>query len=600
MTRQMPRWAREIAQAIDVQPHFVISGNIHDCYLVDTGDGPTRHTVESLVADIVTRRGIRWVLVYDVFSGLRLVRGDLNSLPDRLPGLSIRPDGTFQPMGLDAFAQCLEAASRARDEIAFIVEFCGHIQIDHDASERFFARCDMIAHRARRLPRASGSLGFNPVFWLAGQTGDVPTWFGRQTDNVRFVSAGYPGQDERRIFIRHQAAVCFRQTISPDMLDVFVDDFVQETEGMRLRNLEQIMDLFLHHDYQPSQLHDAIRGYRFGIYDDPWRQSEVHRRIAAATETISERVIGQTEAINKSVDILIRSATALSGAQGNRRGGRPRGVLFFAGPTGVGKTETAKAITEVLFGDESAYHRFDMSEFSDQHAQARLLGAPPGYVGFEQGGELVDRVRERPFSVLLFDEIEKAHRSVFDKFLQILEDGRLTDGQGRTVFFSETVIIFTSNLGTRSRDETQQPLVTWGVPYTDLKRIIRESISDFFKAELQRPELLNRIGDNIVVFNFIERGVAGRILETMLRNIARRVQDEHGLSLSYSDEVIRTVTEDCLSSLEDGGRGIGNRLETMLINPLGRALFAAQFQPGGRITAHRFEGQGAGLRLIVE
>ena len=162
---------------------------------------------------------------------------------------------------------------------------------------------------------------------------------------------------------------------------------------------------------------------------------------------------GQRPAVTKTIDILMRSVMGLTGAQARASGNRPRGVLFFAGPTGVGKTELAKTLTQLIFGDERAYIRFDMSEFAEEHTGARLLGAPPGYIGYDAGGELTNAVREKPFSVVLFDEIEKAHPRILDKFLQILEDGRLTDGRGETAYFSEAILVFTSNLGITVEDE---------------------------------------------------------------------------------------------------------------------------------------------------
>ena len=165
---------------------------------------------------------------------------------------------------------------------------------------------------------------------------------------------------------------------------------------------------------------------------------------------------GQRQAVTKTIDILMRSVMGLTGAQARSSGNRPRGVLFFAGPTGVGKTELAKTLTQLIFGDDRAYIRFDMSEFAEEHTGARLLGAPPGYIGYDAGGELTNAVREKPFSVVLFDEIEKAHPRILDKFLQILEDGRLTDGRGETAYFSEAILVFTSNLGIFVEDEHGQ------------------------------------------------------------------------------------------------------------------------------------------------
>ena len=190
---------------------------------------------------------------------------------------------------------------------------------------------------------------------------------------------------------------------------------------------------------------DVIDLYKYGIRENPWRSLDVESLRTAAAD-FRKRVKGQDAAIIKTLDVVKRAVTGMSGLQGSSHT-RPKGVLFFAGPTGTGKTETAKTLAERLFGDESCCIRFDMSEYSQPHSDQKLLGAPPGYVGYEAGGQLTNAIKNSPFSILLFDEIEKAHPSILDKFLQILEDGRMTDGQGNTVYFSESVIIFTSNLG---------------------------------------------------------------------------------------------------------------------------------------------------------
>ena len=298
-------------------------------------------------------------------------------------------------------------------------------------------------------------------------------------------------------------------------------------------------------------------------------------RIADGEEMLERRVKGQAHAVRKSLDILIRSAMGLSGSQTSSRHGRPRGVLFFAGPTGVGKTELAKAITELLFGSEAAYHRFDMSEFSSENSESRLVGAPPGYVGHEDGGELVNAARSRPFSVFLFDEIEKAHPRILDKFLQIIDEGRLTDGRGETVHFSESLIIFTSNIGIFGSDKaTNLNLnVLPSDSYSENEQKIVEAIQTYFRFKLQRPELINRIGQNIVVFEFIRVNSAILILKNMLKKVFAAVREEHGIKVRLSAQAMERIEELCTYDLFDGGRGIGNRLETVLVNPLARLLF---------------------------
>jgi ATP-dependent Clp protease ATP-binding subunit ClpA len=230
----------------------------------------------------------------------------------------------------------------------------------------------------------------------------------------------------------------------------------------------------------------------------------------------------------------------------------------------VGKTELAKTIAEFLFGDESAFIRFDMSEYNHEHSDQKLIGAPPGYVGFEQGGQLTNAVRKRPFSVLLFDEIEKAHGRILDKFLQILEDGRLTDSRGETVYFSECVIIFTSNIGAA------------GMPDTDdsekIKQHFLSAVENHFVTTLNRPETLNRLGDNIVCFNKIsDNSFRKSILKKKLAPLENHLRERFGVTIKVCENAHESFLN--CAKTRDGGRGLLNSLERMLINPLSRFIF---------------------------
>jgi len=267
-----------------------------------------------------------------------------------------------------------------------------------------------------------------------------------------------------------------------------------------------------------------------------------------------------------------------------------------------GKTELAKALTESVFGDENAMHRFDMSEFRAEHSDQRLIGAPPGYVGFEGGGELTNAMRARPFSLVLFDEIEKAHERILDKFLQILEDGRLTDGRGETVFFSESIIVFTSNLGIIETDEMGNPrqVVKYGATYEQVKEKVLDAIRNHFIYKLHRPELLNRLGDNIVVFNFIEKPVAEQIFDIMIENVRKRIREEHDAALELTEDVKKILLDKCTANLDNGGRGIGSRLESMLINPLSRALFEVEHFRGKKITVTELKDMGQNYAVTLE
>jgi len=211
-----------------------------------------------------------------------------------------------------------------------------------------------------------------------------------------------------------------------------------------------------------------------------------------------------------------------------------------------------------------------MHDNSDQ----RLFGAPPGYVGYEAGGQLTNAVRNNPFSILLFDEIEKASPSIMDKFLQILEDGRMTDGQGNTAYFSDCIIIFTSNLGIYTKDAygNRKENVTKDMGPDEVRVKVKEAISDYFKLELGRPEILNRIGENIVVFDYIGKEAASEILHARLGKIAETLRTENGITVDLS-KVEDKLLELAMRNLENGGRGINNIVEKALINPLARHIF---------------------------
>jgi ATP-dependent Clp protease ATP-binding subunit ClpA len=248
----------------------------------------------------------------------------------------------------------------------------------------------------------------------------------------------------------------------------------------------------------------------------------------------------------------------------------PKGIFFFVGPTGVGKTELSKALAQFLFGDEQACIRFDMSEYSQENSDQKLIGAAPGYVGYEEGGQLTNAVKEKPFSVILFDEIEKAAKPnprILDIFLQILEDGRLTDSKGETVYFSDCIIIFTSNLGASQ--------VT---PSDDKEQTAKEFIDivkNYFDNEIKRPEILGRIGySNIVPFNFIQnREFVVKIANSKLTPIQKGIQEKYRLDLVFEDKMkfIDYIVEKVDTT--KGGRDILNAINDHLLDPLAMFMF---------------------------
>jgi len=279
------------------------------------------------------------------------------------------------------------------------------------------------------------------------------------------------------------------------------------------------------------------------------------------------RVVGHGEAVDAVSAAVRRARSGLSDPN------RPIGSFIFLGPTGVGKTETARALAEFLFDDEGALIRLDMSEYMEKHAVSRLIGAPPGYVGYEEGGQLTEAVRRRPYSVVLLDEIEKAHRDVFNVLLQILDDGRLTDGQGRTVDFRNTVLIMTSNIGSA---EIQRLAGRAGNAMAE----IREAALENLRAEF-RPEFLNRV-DDIVVFRPLSRADIGRIVEIQLSRLRRLLADRQ-LTLELS-ETAREAVADAGYDPVYGARPLKRALQRMIQDPLATRVLKGEFQTGDHIV----------------
>lgn len=424
----------------------------------------------------------------------------------------------------------------------------------------------------------------NLIIVVVNKLNDLPTWFYLDNPNAKTITLGTPTQEERERFI---AGPNFRSFFHrdvyeaesgyygshPDELEKIKKRFIGLTEGFSFTELNGLRRLCKNERISIRNMASVIDLFRYGISENPWAMLD-EASLRSAPDDFRKRVKGQEMAISKSLDVIKRAVTGLSGLQSSSHN-RPKGILFFAGPTGTGKTETAKTLAEKLFGDEKRCIRFDMSEYGQSHSDQKLLGAPPGYVGYEAGGQLTNAIKENPFSILLFDEIEKAHPSIMDKFLQILEDGRMTDGQGNTVYFSETVIIFTSNLGiyTVGTDGIRRPNVTADMPYEQVRKKVQKAIEDYFKLELGRPEILNRIGENIVVFDFIRPDIAGQILDSLLQKVINNLMEEKQITFTISDGAYKVLLDAALSNLDNGGRGIGNIVESLLIDPLSRYIF---------------------------
>lgn len=399
---------------------------------------------------------------------------------------------------------------------------------------------------------------------------------------VRVVNMPAAERDERVAYCRLRGARLAEQCDSE--LAPVAAEIARMTDGWRLVEIEALIHLAERASslHAISEIEPLARAYRFGVARTPWAGAEIRAAIAGAAASLSQRVRGQPAAIEAVVKRLRKAITGLSGAHQSGLARGPRAVFFFAGPTGTGKTEMAKAVAALIYGDESAMHRFDCSEFTQEHSIARLLGAPPGYVGHDRGSELVERIRAKPFSILLFDEIEKGSSKLFDIFLSIIDDGRITDSQGVTADFSESILIFTSNLGvyTDLADEhgnvIRRPNFEYDTPYSAMADAIRISIGDYFIQQLGRPELLGRLGGverGIQVFDSL-RDIAG-VAEKFLANIAATVKRLHAIKLVTDQTVIDLITRDAArrpEALVLGARGLAQSVEALFSEPLADLL----------------------------
>lgn len=311
---------------------------------------------------------------------------------------------------------------------------------------------------------------------------------------------------------------------------------------------------------------------------------EESERLLNMENVLHERVIGQSEAVTAIAKAIRRGRVGLKDPK------RPVGSFIFLGPTGVGKTELCKALAEAMFGDENAMLRLDMSEYMEKHTVSKLIGSPPGYVGFEEGGQLTEKVRRKPYSVVLFDEIEKAHPDVFNMLLQILEDGRLTDSQGRTVDFKNTIIIMTSNVGARLITEKQSSL-GFNSENENAEKSEKKDIKELVTGELRkvfRPEFLNRV-DDIIVFNKLNKDEIKQIAVKMLKTLENRL-DKMNIKISFTDNAISEIADKGFDE-NYGARPLRRAIQNEIEDPLSEQMLEGKVKDGAVVTCDFSDGQ---------
>jgi len=616
-TIQCPAWIRELVRFTPLKNILFIYGNIYDrvSYPVsETANGNLDWTESDLYTffnRFLTTRGYEVIGFFDSVDGLtfcdpkmadiykRLEKGKpidnagqsegqdpKNSIFSSRSTLerdvsqeddNITPDQKGNTDSVQVINGIRKAMANTTIPCAFVFNLASRlVTYPSNLTENennFFTRMLKASLFAKVVVRPTNTLN-NVIILICEKLNDLPAFLYFSNPRARSIHLPKPDTNDRTRFIERSYRAFYKKPgdqetePTPEIIGLFS----ALTEGLTYYEMSSLVNLSRIEQEPLLNIKRICDRFKYGITESEWDKISPER-FELAEGKIRERVKGQDIAVCAVLDIIKRAKMGLA-AGSNGKTSRPRGVLFFAGPTGVGKTEMAKTLAWLLFGQEERCLRFDMSEYSAPQSDQRLLGAPPGYIGYEEGGQLTRAVRENPFSILLFDEIDKAHGSIFDKFLQILDDGRLTDGQGETVYFSECIIIFTSNLGTVSNNEIGHPaMISPEMPYAEMRDTILNGIRKHFNFTLRRPEVLNRIGDNFVIFDFIRSPVDEEILDMLIIQLKKAALEEKQINLDIAPYVHQTLLEEIKKNLEHGGRGIRNVIDKVLVNPLNRALF---------------------------
>lgn len=458
-----------------------------------------------------------------------------------------------------------------KKKVAFIINWSEYLFSTNGLSEDERQNITLLgkALKDRKVDYLSEDCNESVVIIILNKASGIPLSFYQGNPEVAIVTLQKPDREERKQIIEkiEDSFDVKLKSGTSSLLDNENIDCIDMLEDFTNREIIQLARMSRKENKMTFE--KLFYLFKYGEKENPWEKLE-QSRVKNIKKELSERVVGQGEAIEKIEKTVVKAYMGLTGLHKTSSRSMPKGVFFFVGPTGVGKTELSKALAKFLFGDEQACIRFDMSEYAQENSDQKLIGAAPGYVGYEEGGQLTNAIKEHPFSVVLFDEIEKAAKPnprILDIFLQILEDGRLTDSKGETVYFSDTIIIFTSNLGA---NEVQQSEDKEGVA-KEFIRIVKE----YFDQELKRPELLGRIGyNNIVPFNFINnKEFQYKICKSKLKPVIRGIEEKYKLELEFEKEM--EAINYILSAVDSskGGRDILNAINDQLLDPLAMYLF---------------------------
>ena len=549
----IPRWYRELELFRGVKPLLVLEGCVMDQVRVPVTGSVAEDTLLPLSAFLnayLSDAGYEQVVFYSNLVGLMNPYAPemLNNFAKTNQAEVVSGAIPAEFKGNDANTApniIRRAMMQGKHATAVVMEMASRYIVTPDRLDQMevnsFNLLLQASLSAATVRTAQGKLP-NLLILLVNKLNDLPAWFYLDNPVCKTITLEAPDRDERMRFLSGSAwpsffdAAVYRTDMPyyqqhPDDLRKLREKFVGLTEGMSFTELDALRRMSRSQCAPIRDLCSIVDLYKYGIHENPWAKLSMES-LKTAKADFQKRIKGQDTALERSLDVIKRAVTGLNGANSSGTG-KPKGVLFFAGPTGTGKTETAKALAEKIFGDESACVRFDMSEYGQSHSDQKLLGAPPGYVGYDEAGQLTEKIRRKPYSVVLFDEIEKAHPDVMNILLQILDDGRITDAQGRTVNFENTIIIMTTNAGSNSKSGS----VGFGGSLSDMSRErTMKALGEFL-----RPEFINRV-DEIIYFHRLTEENIRAIASLMLEDL-RTAMAERGTALTWDESVITYLAE---------------------------------------------------------
>ena len=571
----------KIKRSAGIKKCVMIDGNVGDVYLDEKNKIVTlREFLEAMFKDMDYQDIVYWDRVEGATGAVDKltltdevkVEGDSYDLDDEEEnGINPKTQQGLFKSPAEILNIVYKNVIDKKRKVAFIINWSEYLFSANGLSDDERQNITLLgkALKDRKVDYLNSDFNESVVVIILNKASGMPLSFYQGNPEVEIVTLQKPDREERKQIIQkiEDSFEVKLKTGTTSLLDPENIECIDMLEDFTNREIIQLSRMSRKEDKMTFD--KLFYLFKYGEKENPWEKLE-QSRVKNIKKELSERVIGQEEAIEKIEKTVVKAYMGLTGLHKTSSRSMPKGVFFFVGPTGVGKTELSKALAKFLFGDEQACIRFDMSEYAQENSDQKLIGAAPGYVGYEEGGQLTNAIKEHPFSVVLFDEIEKAAKPnprILDIFLQILEDGRLTDSKGETVYFSDTIIVFTSNLG------ANQVAMS-----SDKEAVAKEFIKivkDYFDNELKRPELLGRIGyNNIVPFNFIQdREFQYKICKNKLKPVIRGIEEKYKLELEFEKEM--EAIEYILKSVDSskGGRDILNAINDRLLDPLAMFLF---------------------------